>query len=270
MEITDRLGDLVLQLAEACGIRAIALLQLNQNEAALEVSRRWTELEPASALAWSQLASAAWSAERLYLAQQAFEQAILLAPNDAELLAEFAWFMASARGPRLAEQAARKAIDADEKSPTAWAALGMAQWRLHRRKQARESLGQALKLDPNSARAQSAMMLLLEDQRDDRNALALARILEDTPGTEQIIEAVRRAAKQRQLVRRLAERQMPPPTQGGQSSPLWSLLNWYRVLAIGSLVVMTAVVFCTAGSTWRWATLPAWILLIWFLVRCLR
>ncbi len=243
LEITDRLGNSAFRSAEACAIRAIALLQLDRNEAALEASRRWTELQPTSANAWTQLASAAWSAGRLYLAQQAFERAIALAPGDAELLAEFAWFMASARGPRLAEQAARQAVEANQESSTAWAALGMAQWRLHRRSQARESLGRALKLDPNSTRAQSTMMLLLEDQRDDRNALALARLLEDTPGAEQLIDAVRRAAKRRLVTRKLAERieQQPPARQSSQI---------VQALLYLALVLVAAATWGTVGWLW--------------------
>jgi len=243
LEMVDRLGAAAERLPAACAIRAICLFQQEQLDAAVVAARRWTEVAPEDSVAWSQLASAAWSASRLYLAQQAFERAMELAPNDTELLAEFAWFMASARGPRLAEQAARRAVEANQDCATAWAALGMAQWRLRRRQEARESLGRALKLDPNSARAQSTMMLVLEDQRDDRNALALARLLEDTPGAEHLIESVRKAAKRRLVTRRLAERLEQNPVE----TPRW---YWLRHLLIGVLMCVALATWIAVGWLW--------------------
>ena len=48
------------------------------------------------------------------------------------------------------EPATRRAIDADESSSTAWAALGLVQYRLHRHQEAGESLHRALQLDPTN------------------------------------------------------------------------------------------------------------------------
>ena len=56
-------------------------------------------------------------------------------------------------------------------------ALGLAQFRLHRRQEAEVSLTRALQLDPNDPYAQSVMAMLLQDQRQDSKAVALAVLL---------------------------------------------------------------------------------------------
>ena len=114
--------------------------------------------------------------------------------------------MAAERGPRLAEEAANEAVVANHKSSTAWAALGLAQFRLRRRKRAEATLTRALQLDPNDPYAQSAMVTLLQDRRDDASAIALADLLTDTPGTEHVVETIRAEAKKRQLEKKLVER----------------------------------------------------------------
>ena len=130
-----------------------------------------------------------------------------LFPRSA-ILSEYAWFMANERGPKLAERSAREAVEADAGSSTAWAALGLAQFRLHRREEAEASLRRALELNPNDIYAQSAMVALLQDRRDDRNAEALVGLLQEHAGTEELVASVRDEAKQRRIARLLMERKV--------------------------------------------------------------
>jgi Tfp pilus assembly protein PilF len=206
LAIADQLIAAAPHSPAARALRAQALLGTDAGEEAVSEARRAVELDPQDEYAERLLGLAAWRDERLTLAQSSFERAVELSGRKPELLAEYAWFMASERGPRLAEEAAREAVDADENSSTAWAALGLTQFRLHRRQQAEASLRRALELDPNDMYAQSAMVVLLQDQRQDTKAQALAHLLEDSPGTEEFVESVRSEARGRQIARMLLER----------------------------------------------------------------
>ena len=124
------------------------------------------------------------------------------------MISEYAWFMANERGPKLAEQSAREAIEADAGSSTAWAALGLAQFRLRRRDEADASLRRALELNPDDIYAQSAMVALLQDRGDDRRAEALVGLLQEHAGTEELVASVRDEAKQRRIARMLMERKV--------------------------------------------------------------
>lgn len=215
------------------GIRAQALLGSDAGEDAVEEARRAVELDPKSQYAHRLLGLSAWRAGRLTLAQESFERAIELSGRQPDLLAEYAWFMATERGPRPAERAAHEAVEANPKSATAWAALGLAQHKLHRRREAEESLGRALKLDPNDLYAQGAMAMLLQDLRRDPQAEALAELLEDVPGTEQLVEEIHCEAKRRQVARMLVERQaMPTPP-----SPFFTRRLGVWLLMAGTMIV---------------------------------
>ena len=104
-----------------------------------------------------------------------FELAIARFGKHPALLSDYAWFMATERGPKLAEAAAHAAIEADAASSTAWAALGLAQFRLHRRGDAEASLRRALELNPNDIYAQSAMVTLLQEQRRGQQGRGVGR-----------------------------------------------------------------------------------------------
>ena len=187
-------------------IRTQALLMGGDPEEALVEGRRAVQVDPRGYKAHSLLGVAAWRLGRLTLAQQAFETAIRNSGDQAGPLIDFAWFMASERGPRLAEDAALEAVAADENSSTAWAALGLSQLRLHRRDDAEQSLRRALQNDPNDPYAQYAMTRLLQDRRADSDAVHLASLLQETPGTQAFVDEIRREAKQRQVARKLVER----------------------------------------------------------------
>jgi Tfp pilus assembly protein PilF len=223
--ITDQLAASRPEDPVIRAIRAQALLFADAGEDALEEARRAVELDPTSYRAHNLLGIAAWRAGRLTLAQQSLEQALRSSGRKPALLIDYAWFMASERGPRLAEAAAKEAVDADENASTAWAALGLAQFRLHRRDEAEASLQQALRLDPNDPYAQSAMITFLQEKRDDARALALSRLLEEVPGTEEFVESVRRTAKRREVAGKLVERGADPEAYFDRShrDPRWLL-----------------------------------------------
>lgn len=204
--VTDQLKAVVPDDPRVSAIRAEALLKADVPEEAVAEGRRAAELNPQDHQVRAMLGLAAWRAGKLTLAQESLEQAIELSGRAAGLLADYAWFLAAERGPRLAEEAANEAVVANHKSSTAWAALGLAQFRLRRRNRAEATLTRALQLDPNDPYAQSAMVTLLQDRRDDASAIALADLLTDTPGTEHLVETIRAEAKKRQLEKKLVER----------------------------------------------------------------
>ncbi len=216
-------------------VRARALLMGGDPEEALAASQRAVQLDPAGSKPQSLLGVAAWRLGRLTLAQQALETAIRNSGQQPGPLVDFAWFMASERGPRLAEDAALEAVAAADSSSTAWAALGLSQLRLHRRDDAQESLRRALELGPNDPYAQYAMTRLLQDRRADSDAVHLASILQETPGTQAIVEDIRREAKQRQLARRLVERgAYPALDRNDRSGRSW----FWLVAAIAVIFVL--------------------------------
>ena len=223
-------------------LRARALLVGGDPEEALEAARTAAEHAPSSSKAHSLLGVAAWRLERLTLAQQAFENAVRNSPEQTGPLIDFAWFMASERGPRLAEDAALEAVAAAEDSSTAWAALGLTQFRLHRRDDAERSLQRALELDPNDPYAQYAMTRLLQDRRDDAQAVHLASILQDTPGTQAIVEEIQKEAKQRQVARKLVERGAFPTIERHDRG----YRPWFWLLAA---VIVIAVLLLTINPT---------------------
>jgi len=237
--IADQLAAVAPEHAVVRAIRAQALLGSEDGEEALAEARRAVELGGEDPFAHLLLGMAAWRCEKHTLAQGSLERALELSRRDPKFLAEYAWFMASQRGPRPAEEAAREAVDADAASSVAWAALGLAQYRLHRRDDAEASLHRALKLDPNDIYAQSAMVVLLQDRRQDDKAVALAKLLEDSPGTEEFVEAVRSEAKQRQIAKMLLERNVVIPERSGESPRRrWLWVCIAAVMISGMLILL--------------------------------
>jgi Tfp pilus assembly protein PilF len=233
IELADQLEAVCPEDAEPLALRAEALLKADNAEAAFHEARRAVDLAPESDRMQSLLGLSAWRSARLTLAQQSLERAIELSNGKPGLLVDYAWFMASERGPRLGEEAALRAIAAADKSSTAWAALGMAQFRLHRRQEATQSLSRALQLDPNDPYAQLVMAKLLQDRRQDNKAIALASLLADTPGTEDLVEQIRQQAKQRQVAMKLVERKALP------EKPEAEPRQWSRAMGIaGTMIAM--------------------------------
>jgi Tfp pilus assembly protein PilF len=235
--ITDGLVAVAPNDATVRALRAEALWKSDAAEEALAEARQAVDLDPQNHRNHTLLGVTAWQAGRLTLAQQSLERAIELSGRKPGVLADYAWFMASERGPRLAEQAAREAVRANRESSTAWAALGLAQFRLHRRREAEASLKRALKLDPNDPFAQSVMVTLLHDQRKDKSAVALAHLLADTPGTEPLVEAVRDEAKRRRIEGEVVQR-----------NPAWDPARVCRGRRIGLGLLAALGAVMTAGA----------------------
>ena len=206
LALADQLTAAVPDNALARAMRAQAVLSTGDGGEALSEARRAVELDPESHYAHRLLGLAAWRLDRLSLAQQALERAIELSDQRPELLADYAWFMATRRGPRPAEEAAQRAVDADRESATAWAALGLSQYRRHQRQDAEASLRRALQLNSENIYAQNAMVILLQDRRKDSQA----EMLGESPGTEEFVEAVHDEAKRRQIAKMLVERNALP------------------------------------------------------------
>ena len=163
--IGDQLAAAAPESAVIHSIRAQALLGADAPDESFQEAHRAVALLPEDEHAHLLLAYASWRTQRLTLAQDSFEKAIELSGHRPSSLSDYAWFMASERGPRPGELAAKAAVEADANSSTAWAALGLAQFRLHRRREAEASLRRALQLNPNDIYAQSAMVALLQDLR---------------------------------------------------------------------------------------------------------
>ncbi|MCS7236974.1 MAG: tetratricopeptide repeat protein [Thermoguttaceae bacterium] len=226
LELTDQILPLAHQIPEVWRVRAKALAFLHRPVDAVEAARRFASTQPGDVSAQWELAQYAWRAGRLGLAQQAMEKAIFLSGQDPQLFAEYAWFLAFERGPRIAEEIAQQAVQLAPNSSTAWAALGLSQLRRHRLKEAEASLGRALRLDPNDPCAQCAMLFLLREERQNEKALALSKILEDTPGTEPIINSIRREATRRMIATKLVER-------GVELGSARHAVNWRRTVIWG-------------------------------------
>lgn len=226
----------------ARAIRAQVLLEADDPAEAYQEAQRAVQLSPRDPYARLLLGQAAWRKRHLAAAQQQLREAVNLSRRDPKFLAEYAWFMASERGPKPAETAATDAVEADERCSTAWAALGLVQHRQHRWAEAEESLRRALVLNPADIYAQSAMAQLLQEKREDEKAVALAELLEQAPGAAEFVEAVRKEAKQRQIQRMLLERNVDlTPRQ-----PVSSRQRGAWLLALG---VMTAGVLLLIDRT---------------------
>jgi len=240
--LADQVMAVVPDDPAACAIRAEALLRSDAGEEAFAEARRAVELAPENHHLHTVLGLAAWRSGRLTLAQQSLERAIELSGRRPGLLADYAWFMASERGPRLAERAANEAVCANYESSTAWAALGLAQFRLRRRRAAEASLKRALELDPNDPYAQSVMVTLLHDRRDDASAVALADLLTDMPGTEEFVQTIRDEAKKRQIEKKLIERRAvrEPTYYDEPRRKFWFSLMLAAVMTAGLLALAYA------------------------------
>lgn len=266
LAITDQLVAAAAEDPAVRVLRAQALLSSADPEEALAEARRAVELNEANSHAHRVLGLAAWRAQKLGLAQESLERAVELSAGKPELLAEYAWFMASERGPRLARQAARKAIHAHPQSSTAWAALGLAQYKLHRRGEAEASLRRALELNPNDLYAQSAMVVLLQDQRQDSKAEALADLIREAPGTEEFVESVHEEAKRRRISRMLLERSaLPDPLP---AAPPRHRATWLVVVAV--TIAAVCLLAQPEGAHWIVVFLLVPLFIVWLLVRCLR
>lgn len=127
------------------------------------------------------------------------------------------------------------AVELQTRLSTAWAILGLAQFSLHRFQDADGSLRRALSADPNNPFALATMAVLLHQRRQDDKAIAVTRLLEDTPGASELIDEIRQKAQQRQFAREIVERNayLEP-----QRVPGFSIWVWLTVWLVVSAVVL--------------------------------
>ncbi|MFP3937558.1 MAG: tetratricopeptide repeat protein [Phycisphaerae bacterium] len=205
------------------------------------------------------LAQALWAGDRLDAAEAAFEYAVRVSRDHPYVLSEYASFLAIDRRADAAEKIAQKAIRAEPSSPHAWAALGLAQYRLGRPAEAKSSLRRALELDPESDRAQMAMESLLRTVGRRSGSQAVAQIMADLPEAQQLAEKVYEQLRTQEL----SWEQAREITTGGSQPP--AELRYKRAtyvftgVGVGLLLVGTglflvdlvipAVVGFTAGGT---------------------
>jgi cytochrome c-type biogenesis protein CcmH/NrfG len=150
-------------------------------------------------------------------------------------------------------------LDAEAASSTAWAALGLAQYRLHRLADAESSLRQALHLNPNDIYAVSAMVALLQDQRKDDKAEALVNLLKDEAGAEELVESVHQEAKQRRIAGLLVQRKADPETM--VSEP-----RRYRWIWLLVATAFIGLMLCLVDRRWLYAA-PAIALVLLLALR---
>ena len=177
LALGDQIAAMDSEDATARIIRTHALLVMNSDDEAFREGQIAALLEPENDDAQIALALAAWRKKRLNLAQRAFEKAVELSDGNTEFQAQYVWFLASERGPRLAMRTAEDVLLHYPESATAWAALGLAQLRLHRHEDAEASTRKALEVDPENPEAQWTMIRILKRRGEFRQAAALRSML---------------------------------------------------------------------------------------------
>jgi Tfp pilus assembly protein PilF len=175
------------------------LLQAGQPADAVDAAARAVRSAPQAFPPRLALAQALWAGEQLDAAEAAFEYAVRISRDHPYVLSEYASFLAIDRRPEAAERVARKAVRAAPDSPHAWAALGLAQYRLKRTPDAKSALRRALELDPTSDRAQLAMESLLRSVGRRSGSAALAQMMEELPEARELAQKVHRQLREKEL-----------------------------------------------------------------------
>jgi Tfp pilus assembly protein PilF len=243
LAVLDQLAATQDDFAPVHFLRAHALLLQGDQAEALAEAQQGVKLAPANPAAHRVLAWAAWQNDRLAVAQQALETLIQLEHGSPDSLAEYAEFMACERGPKLGEDAARQAIACNERSATAWAALGIAQYRQHQRDAAEASLMRALKIDSENARAQWGMIRLLQDKGQHAKAEALASFLRQAPGGAAFADQVHRAASRQRVVAKLFDRPGVAEEISRRQDRFEPYLPWMVWALVLAMIVGLAIVF---------------------------
>jgi tetratricopeptide (TPR) repeat protein len=192
--------------------RSRALLGQGDPAEALQAARQAVKLDPYLVEAYYPLAWAAAGVNRKQEGQEAFERALAVTGRDAAWLVEYATFLASERGPKVAEEIAREAVAARPDRADAWAALGFAQYRMHQTREAEESFREALAREPDNPRAMVYMAELLNRTGRPERAAALAGLLKDNPDAADVAGRLQREAMKHM-------RMFAPAGQGGEAPP---------------------------------------------------
>jgi len=220
--------------------RARALLEMGKNIEAVQQARMAVGHGGGMVDAHMVLADAAAILGRKLEAQNAFREAIKLSRRDPAVLTTYALFMATECGPKLGEQAAAEAIEADAESSYAWTALGIAQLRQHRHVEAESSLNRAIELDPDNTWAKMNLTVVLDEMGRHDQARAVVKLLQDDPQAGGFVAAARQADREKELKRRPLDR--PEYAEGALGSNSGGLRTYYaRRIILALLAGGTAV-----------------------------
>lgn len=175
------------------------MLEAGQYHDAVESAGRAVRTAPEAFPPRLALAQALWASEQFDAAEAAFEYAVRISRNHPYVLSEYASFLAIDRRPDAAERVARRAVRAAPESPHAWAALGVAQYRLKQTAEAKSSIRRALELDPSSDRAQLAMESLLRSIGRRGGSVAVAQMMSELPEARELARKVYEHVRQQEL-----------------------------------------------------------------------
>jgi Tfp pilus assembly protein PilF len=178
LALADQLVSINPEDATARVIRSHALMATHSVDEAFREAQVAVLFDAESEDAQMAFALAAWRSRKISLAQQAFERAVGLCRHRGPFEAQYAWFQASELDAKSAERTAERIVGTNPRSATAWAALGLAQFRLNKSEDASRSLKRAFEIDPRSPEAQSAMVRLLKRRGETRQADALREVLQ--------------------------------------------------------------------------------------------
>ncbi len=150
LALADQLVSINPEDATARVIRSHALMATHSVDEAFREAQVAVLFDAESEDAQMAFALAAWRSRKISLAQQAFERAVGLCRHRGPFEAQYAWFQASELDAKSAERTAERIVGTNPRSATAWAALGLAQFRLNKSDDASRSLKRAFEIDPRS------------------------------------------------------------------------------------------------------------------------
>ena len=198
-------------------------------------------------------------------AQNAFREAIKLSRRDPAVLRAYALFMATECGPKLGEQAALEAIEADADATYAWTALGISQLRQHRHAEAESSLNRAVELDNENTWAKMNLAVVLGEMGKQAKAQALLKLLQGDPEADDFVAAARQSDREREVAQRLIERPEYVQAAFAPGRRGWT----YYALRIMLAAFLVAVALCIWQASGLIMLLPlaATLGLIWWMYR---
>jgi Tfp pilus assembly protein PilF len=241
LALTDQLIEAVPTNATFRCWQVYGLLDGGQPQEAVEAARRAVQVAPGAFETHLVLAQSLWTCDNPNEAQREFEQAISLSRGHPYVLSEYASFLAIDRDAADAHRVAEEAIKANPNSADAWAALGVAQYRLQRIPEAKSSLRRSLELNPASNRAALAMQAVLSEVARRKGAAALRDMIKDIPEAGQLAaELCRQVQRREEAWSEAAEDEAETVSRRPNSARLRRA--WYIAIAVLLALATGAVV----------------------------
>ncbi len=245
--------------------RARALMEMDKFTEAVQQARQAVLYGPEMLEAHMVLADACAVLGRNMEAQNAFREAIKLSRRDPAVLRAYALFMATECGPKLGEQAALEAIEADADATYAWTALGISQLRQHRHAEAESSLNRAVELDNENTWAKMNLAVVLGEMGKQAKAQALLKLLQGDPEADDFVAAARQSDREREIAQRLLER---PEYVEAVFRPEPRRWPYYALRIVSAILsVVAAVGILKAGGPLMLAAIAIPLLLVWWKYR---